>query len=119
MDYLAQAKMFLQRAKHTQQTDEKEAHLTAAAEMLEKAITAYENPSELSWQERDALEIFRSKNARPNQKIGVLAIQQAWNVAVPTAELWAGMKGLQQKGFVDGDQHAFWLTDAGYRMISG
>jgi hypothetical protein len=41
--------MFLVHGKNTQKTDEKEAHLTAAMEMLEKAIAAQESPSELSW----------------------------------------------------------------------
>jgi hypothetical protein len=121
MNYLAQAKTLLQHGKDTQKTDEKEAHLTVAVEMLEKAIAAQESPSELSWQERDVLEIFRNKRARPDQDIGSQPILQAWGARGSVDEFWAAIGRLEQRGWVNrnADQVSFQLTAGGYRRIGG
>lgn len=59
MDYLAQAKTFLHRAKDTNDAQERMTHLDMAAEMLAKAIEelgqscSMSGVSGLSWQEAD------------------------------------------------------------------
>ena len=61
MDYLTQSKTFLHRAKDANDASEKEAHLSMAIQMLEKAIAAAERAG-------DTLTASRSKgsvDARP------------------------------------------------------
>lgn len=46
MDYLAEAKKFLARARDSDSPPEKEAHLNAATSLLEKVVAASENVGE-------------------------------------------------------------------------
>ena len=122
MDYLAQAKTFLHRAKNAKDVEEKMTRLDMAAEMLAKAIEgrdqshSWRTRSGLSSQELDVLDLFQIHDLRPGQLFPIQSLLLAWGTRGSKEELFAAVKRLELKGLLatDAAETGYHLTKAGF-----
>ena len=121
MDYLTQAKTFLQRANDTNDAEERMSHLDLAAAMLANAIKEQgqmrpvSGSSGLSRQEDDVLALLQDRGSRLGQPVPVQSLLLAWGTRGSQDELFATVKSLELKGLVttDAAETGFELTEAG------
>lgn len=122
MDYLTQAKTFLDRSKDTTDVEERTTHLSAAAEMLVKAIEELEQSrsmngvSGLSQQEENVLALLQDSGSGPGQPVSVQSLLLVRAPRSSEQQLFAVLKSLELKGLLitDAAETGYELTEAGY-----